>query len=85
MSILLIEQNVRKALKMGDRVAVMKAGAVILEAAPTELAWNFTDGQPPARPSPRVPGLAMARLCRQPRQGFIYARFLLASHAQPVR
>jgi hypothetical protein len=35
-----IEQNVRKGLKMGDRVAVMKAGAVTLEAAAAELADN---------------------------------------------
>ena len=40
LSILLIEQNVREALKISDRVVVMKAGAVILEAAPGELADN---------------------------------------------
>ncbi len=40
MSILLIEQNVREALKICDRVAVMKAGAIILEALPAELADN---------------------------------------------
>ena len=40
MSILLIEQNVREALKISDRVAVMKAGAIILEAVPAELADN---------------------------------------------
>jgi branched-chain amino acid transport system ATP-binding protein len=40
MSILLIEQNVREALKICDRVAVMKAGAIILEALPTDLADN---------------------------------------------
>ena len=34
MSILLIEQNVREALKVSDRVIVMKAGAIILEALP---------------------------------------------------
>lgn len=40
MSILLIEQNVREALKISDRVVVMKAGALILDAAPGELADN---------------------------------------------
>jgi branched-chain amino acid transport system ATP-binding protein len=40
MSILLIEQNVREALKISDRVVVMKAGAVILDAAPGELQDN---------------------------------------------
>jgi len=40
MSILLIEQNVREALKISDRVVVMKAGAVILETAPGELKDN---------------------------------------------
>lgn len=40
MSILLIEQNVREALKISDRVVVMKAGALILDAAPDELADN---------------------------------------------
>lgn len=40
MSILLIEQNVREALKISDRVAVMKAGAIILEALPGDLADN---------------------------------------------
>jgi branched-chain amino acid transport system ATP-binding protein len=40
MSILLIEQNVREALKISDRVVVMKAGAVILDAAPSELKDN---------------------------------------------
>ena len=40
MSILLIEQNVREALKVSDRVVVMKAGAVILEALPGELKDN---------------------------------------------
>jgi branched-chain amino acid transport system ATP-binding protein len=37
MSILLIEQNVREALKISDRVVVMKAGTIILEAAPGDL------------------------------------------------
>jgi branched-chain amino acid transport system ATP-binding protein len=40
MSILLIEQNVREALKISDRVVVMKAGAVILDTAPEALADN---------------------------------------------
>lgn len=40
MSILLIEQNVREALKVSDRVVVMKAGAMILEAQPDELKDN---------------------------------------------
>jgi branched-chain amino acid transport system ATP-binding protein len=40
MSILLIEQNVREALKVSDRVIVMKAGAIILEALPPELKDN---------------------------------------------
>lgn len=40
MSILLVEQNVREALKVSDRVAVMKAGNLILEARPDELADN---------------------------------------------
>jgi branched-chain amino acid transport system ATP-binding protein len=40
MSILLIEQNVREALRISDRVVVMKAGAIIFEAAPGELKDN---------------------------------------------
>ena len=40
MSILLVEQNVREALKVSDRVVVMKAGSLILEAKPEELADN---------------------------------------------
>ncbi|HXQ67632.1 MAG TPA: ABC transporter ATP-binding protein, partial [Alphaproteobacteria bacterium] len=40
MSILLVEQNVREALKISDRVLVMKAGALILEAAPGEIGDN---------------------------------------------
>jgi branched-chain amino acid transport system ATP-binding protein len=40
LSILLIEQNVREALKISDRVVVMKAGAIILDAAPGELKEN---------------------------------------------
>lgn len=40
MSILLIEQNVREALKISDRVLVMKAGTIILDAAPGDLKDN---------------------------------------------
>lgn len=40
MSILLVEQNVREALKIADRVVVMKAGNFILEARPDELKDN---------------------------------------------
>jgi branched-chain amino acid transport system ATP-binding protein len=40
LSILLIEQNVREALKVSDRVVVMKAGAIILDALPAELKDN---------------------------------------------
>lgn len=40
MSILLIEQNVREALKISDRVVVMKAGSIILEALPSDLKDN---------------------------------------------
>lgn len=40
MSILLIEQNVREALKISDRVAVMKAGSIILDTSPGELSDN---------------------------------------------
>lgn len=40
MSILLVEQNVREALKVSDRVVVMKAGQLILEALPDELKDN---------------------------------------------
>ncbi len=40
MSILLVEQNVREALKISDRVVVMKAGAIIQESKPEELADN---------------------------------------------
>jgi branched-chain amino acid transport system ATP-binding protein len=40
MSILLIEENVREALKISDRVVVMKAGTIILEAAPGDLKHN---------------------------------------------
>ncbi len=40
MSILLVEQNVKEALKISDRVVVMKSGAIIREALPEELADN---------------------------------------------
>ena len=40
MSILLVEQNVREALKVADRVVVMKAGRMVREALPSELADN---------------------------------------------
>jgi len=40
MSILLVEQNVREALKVSDRAIVMKSGALIWEGAPSELEDN---------------------------------------------
>ncbi len=40
MSILLVEQNVKEALKISDRVVVMKSGAIIREALPEELSDN---------------------------------------------
>ncbi|RTZ43241.1 ABC transporter ATP-binding protein [Candidimonas sp. SYP-B2681] len=40
MSILLVEQNVKEALKISDRVVVMKSGALIREALPEDLADN---------------------------------------------
>ena len=40
MSILLVEQNVREALKVSDRVVAMKAGRIVREALPAELADN---------------------------------------------
>mgnify|MGYP000382041252 CR=1 FL=1 len=40
MSILLVEQNVREALKVSDRVVVMKAGHMVHEALPSDLADN---------------------------------------------
>ena len=40
MSILLVEQNVREALKVSDRVVVMKAGRMVREALPDELREN---------------------------------------------
>jgi branched-chain amino acid transport system ATP-binding protein len=40
MSILLVEQNVKEALKVSDRVIVMKSGALIHEALPEDLGDN---------------------------------------------
>lgn len=40
MAILLVEQNVKEALKISDRVIVMKSGAIIREALPEELMDN---------------------------------------------
>ena len=40
MCILLVEQNVREALKVSDRVVVMKAGRIVREALPGELKDN---------------------------------------------
>ncbi|MFS2115430.1 ABC transporter ATP-binding protein [Herbaspirillum frisingense] len=40
MAILLVEQNVKQALKISDRVVVMKSGAIIREALPAELDDN---------------------------------------------
>ena len=40
MSILLVEQNVREALKVSDRVVVMKAGRMVRKALPGELKDN---------------------------------------------
>ncbi len=40
MSILLVEQNVREALKVSDRVVVMKAGKMVREALPEDLKDN---------------------------------------------
>ena len=42
MSILLVEQNVKEALKISDRVIVMKSGAIIRETRPEELTDNAT-------------------------------------------
>lgn len=42
MSVLLVEQNVREALKVSDRVLVMKSGAIIHEATPDQLRDNAT-------------------------------------------
>ena len=40
MAVILVEQNVREALKISDRVVVMKAGQVILDTVPEELTDN---------------------------------------------
>lgn len=40
LSILLVEQNVREALKIADRAVVMKSGGLVWEGAPSELADN---------------------------------------------
>jgi branched-chain amino acid transport system ATP-binding protein len=40
LSILLVEQNVREALKVSDRVVVMKSGSLIWEGLPGELGDN---------------------------------------------
>lgn len=40
MSVLLVEQNVKEALKISDRVAVMKSGCIITETLPEALADN---------------------------------------------
>ena len=40
LSILLVEQNVREALKVSDRAVVMKSGRMIWEGAPDELSDN---------------------------------------------
>ena len=40
MSILIVEQNVREALKISDRVEVMKSGAMIWQGLPVDLSDN---------------------------------------------
>jgi branched-chain amino acid transport system ATP-binding protein len=40
MAVILVEQNVREALKISDRVVVMKAGQVILDTVPDDLSDN---------------------------------------------
>lgn len=40
LSVLLVEQNVKEAFKISDRVLVMRSGAIIHETAPGELADN---------------------------------------------
>jgi branched-chain amino acid transport system ATP-binding protein len=40
LSILLVEQNVREALRIADRAVVMKSGGIVWEGAPAELADN---------------------------------------------
>jgi len=40
MTVLLVEQNVKEALKISDRVVVMKSGVIIREALPADLSDN---------------------------------------------
>ena len=40
MSILIVEQNVKEALKISDRVIVMKSGKIIKEGAPEAFSDN---------------------------------------------
>jgi branched-chain amino acid transport system ATP-binding protein len=40
MSILIVEQNVREALKISDRVIVMKSGALIRSGFPADFSDN---------------------------------------------
>ena len=40
MAVILVEQNVREAMKISDRVVVMKAGQVILDTVPEDLSDN---------------------------------------------
>lgn len=40
MSILIVEQNVKEALKISDRVMVMKSGELIKEGTPDAFADN---------------------------------------------
>ena len=40
MSILIVEQNVREALKISDRVIVMKSGQIIREGTPEQFSSN---------------------------------------------
>jgi len=40
LSILLVEQNVKEAFKVSDRVLVMRSGAIIHETSPQALADN---------------------------------------------
>jgi branched-chain amino acid transport system ATP-binding protein len=40
MSILIVEQNVREALKISDRVIVMKSGQIIREGSPEAFSNN---------------------------------------------
>lgn len=40
MSILLVEQNVKEALKISDRVVVMKSGVIVRDTVPAELSDN---------------------------------------------